>query len=349
MASLVTGGSGFLGRHLVRKLLSCSNHSVVVFDLRAYVHDDPETKDRVIAKTGTITQVGDVVSACKDVETVYHCVSADPMASRNEKLMWSVNVEGTKNVIEACKQCEVKKLVFVSTASVVFDGSPMMGIDESRPYAKSFIDFYSKSKAEAEKLILMANRAPLATVAVRPSSIFGEGDPTFVPRLVDAGKKGKTKYIIGNGKTLWEFTYVGNIADACIKVAGVLEPGSSVAGQAYFITNDETTLFWEQCGVILGALGYPKPSICIPFAVCYLAAVLIELILLVLSPIYRPATPPTFTRHRIMLLTTHRKLSCEKAKKDFGYKPQVSMEEGIRRTIEHFKHLANDAKIAKKE
>lgn len=263
--------------------------------------------------------------------------------------MWSVNVEGTKNVIEACKQCCVPKLVFLSSASVVFDGRHMLNADETRSYPTKYVDFYSKSKAEAEKLVLAANRESLSTCALRPSAIFGEHDPTFVPRLVQAGREGKTKYIIGDGRTKWEFTYVGNVADACIKAAEHLSPGSAVAGQAYFITNDETTLFWEQCGTILGNLGYPVPSICIPYVVCYVFAALLEFTLLVLSPIYRPTQPPTFTLHRIRICTTHRQLSCAKAKRDFGYTPKVSMEEGMQRTLEFFKPLANNAKPTKTE
>lgn len=346
--SLVTGGSGFLGRHLVEKLLAHGSE-VVVFDLQKYVHEDASQAERVTACTGTITQLGDVVSACRNVDVVYHCVSADVLDNRNEALMWSVNVEGTKNVIEACKQCRVERLVYVSSASVVFDGTHMIDVDETMPYPTKYVDFYSKTKAEAEKLVLASNRASLRTCAIRPSAIFGERDPVLVPRLVEAARVGKTKYIIGNGKTKWEFTYVGNVADACIKAGENLGPGDSVPGQAYFITNDETTLFWEQCGVILDGLGYPVPSVCIPYALCFAIAVLIEFIMLLLSPIYKPKKPPTFSRQRVILLTTHRKISCAKAKLDFGYQPKVSMEEGMRRTVEYFQPLAKDAKSAKSE
>lgn len=346
--SMVTGGSGFLGRHLVEKLVA-RGCDVVVFDLRPYVHEDASRASRVSSRTGTITQLGDVVSACRDADVVYHCVSADPLDNRNEELMWSVNVEGTKKVIEACKQCNVERLVFVSSASVVFEGKHMIDADESKPYPTKFTDYYSRSKAEAEKLVLAANRESLRTCALRPSSIFGERDPALVPRLVEAGRAGKTKYIIGDGKTKWEFTYVGNIADACIKAGENLAPGSPVAGQAYFITNDETTLFWEQCGVILDGLGYPVPSVPIPFVVCYAIAVLIEFTLFLLSPMFRLKRPPSLSRQRVVLTTSHRQLSCAKAKRDFGYEPKVSMEEGMRRTIEYFQPLAKNAKQAKGE
>lgn len=343
---VVTGGSGFLGRHLIDALLAqAPDTTIVVFDLRVYEHHADSTP-RIEVVTGSVTELGDVVSACRGADTVYHCVSADPLDSTNERLMWAVNVAGTRNVVEACKQCAVARLVYVSSASVVFDGTPIVDADETLPYPTKYQDFYSMTKARAEAVVLAANRGALATCALRPSSIFGERDPVFVPRLVEAGKTGKTKYIIGDGLTRWEFTYVGNIAQACIQAAEKLTPGSPVAGQAYFITNDEPTLFWRQCGVILGSLGYPEPSVCIPFSLCSAIAILIEFCLLLLSPVYKPSRPPTFSRARVLLLTTHRTMSCAKAKRDFGYSPSVSMEEGTRRTIDYFLPLAADAEPA---
>ena len=339
---LVLGGSGFLGGHLIEALLSDQSQEtkVITFDLNPYKHHNSDATSSIEVRTGTITQLGDIVQACENVDVVYHCISANPMDNRNQSLMWNVNVEGTKKVIEACKQCNVPKLVYVSTASVVFDGSDLLDIDESRPYPRRYIDYYSYTKAEAEKLVLDANKDSMLTCAIRPSSIFGERDPMFVPRLVEAGRKGKTKYIIGNGKTKLEFTYVGNVADACILASEKLTPGSGIGGQAFFITNDETCLFWEKTGLILGDLGYPKPSVCIPAIVCLVIAMIIEIILILISPLYKPSQPLSFTRHRVRLLTTHRQISCSKAKKCLGYQPRVSLDEGMQRTIDYFQYLS---------
>lgn len=339
---IVTGGSGFLGRHLVDALLAKYKPPsiVVVFDLRPYEHHNPDTADRVVSSTGSVTRLGDLVKAFRDGSVVFHCVSANPLDNLNESLMWSVNVDGTKNVIEACKQCKVPKLVFISSASVIFDGSPLHNVDETVPYPTRYIDYYSMTKAEGERLVLAANRDSLLTCSLRPSSIFGERDPLYVPRLIEAGRQRKSRYIIGDGKTKWEFTYVGNIANACIKAADHLAVNSPVAGQAYFITNDENTLFWEHMGVMLKGLGYPPPSVRIPFIVCFVLAAIVDLILLLLSPIYKPAKPPNFTKQRVRLLSTDRSISCAKAKRDFGYAATVSMDEANKRTIEYFKPQA---------
>ncbi|CAN8073992.1 unnamed protein product [Agarophyton chilense] len=337
---LVTGGSGFLGRHLIDALLAKKDPDVriVVFDIRTYEHHGSVVGAPIESFAGTITQLGDVLKVCHEIDIVFHCATANPLDNQNESLMWAVNVEGTKNLIEACKQCKVPKLVYVSSASVVYDGSPMNGVDENLPYPSKFTDYYSMTKAKAEQLVLQANRNSLLTCALRPSSIFGERDPSYVPALIESGKQGKTKYVIGSGKTKWEFTYVRNVADACIKAAEHLTTDSPLGGNAYFITNDETFLFWDHVGLILDGLGYPKPSVHLPMTLCYVIAAFLEFILLILSPFYKPKKPPVFTRQKVRFLTTNRVISCGKAKKHFGYKPSVSLREGTRRTIEYFKH-----------
>lgn len=346
---VVTGGSGFVGKHLVRALLTSDQppSQIAVFDLRPYQHDDPKTAHIIEATTGSVTCLGDLIRAFRCADLVFHCVCANPMDDQNEALMWRVNVDGTKNVIEACKQCQVPKLVYLSSASVVFDGSHMRDVDESQPYPSRYVDYYSRTKAEAERLVLAANKDTMLTCALRPSSIFGEEDPLYVPRLIEAGRQSKSRYIIGNGKTKWEFTYVGNVASACVKAAEKLTVGSPVGGQAYFITNDETTVLWEHMGIMLGALGYDVPRIHIPYLLCYVLASIIGFILFLISPVYKPKKPPTFNKHRVMLLTTDRSISCEKAKRHFGYFPSVSMDEANRRTIEYFRPEAAPPLIKK--
>lgn len=336
---VVTGGSGFVGKHLVNALLKKGELSmtVVVFDIRPFDKADFSNSGQIQSITGSITNLGDVIRSFRDADVVFHCIAANPLDDQNETLMWRVNVDGTKNVIEACKQCNVPKLIYISSAGVVFDGTHMRNIDESKPYPSRYIDYYSQTKAEAERLVLAANTDTMLTCALRPSAIFGEGDSLYVPRLIDAGRQGKSRYIIGNGKTKWEFTYVGNLVSACIKASENLTVDSPLGGQAYFITNDETSVLWEHMGVILKSLGYEPPTTCIPFIVCYVLACIVGAILFLISPVYRPQKPPTFNKHRVMLLTTDRSISCEKAKRDFGYVAYVSMEEANRRTIEYFK------------
>lgn len=103
--------------------------------------------------------------------------------------------------------------------AVVFDGNDLVGVDESAPYTTRPMDYYTQTKVEGEKLVLAANSPDLAVVALRPSGIFGEGDTVMVPTFVKQAKAGKMKYIIGNGQNVWDFTYVGNVAQAHVLVS----------------------------------------------------------------------------------------------------------------------------------
>jgi nucleoside-diphosphate-sugar epimerase len=368
---VVTGGAGFVGRHIVRALLDDHRDDirpvppqaatpgappgaqppprwrVVVLDLAPYVHDhhhhqqpSGEEPNPVHAVAGDITRLGDVVAAFAGASLVIHAATANPLDNKNVDLMWRVNVDGTKNVVEACKQCAVHRLVFVSSASVVFDGSSMLRVDETRPHPTRYIDYYSMTKAEAEKFVLAANKPALATCAIRPSAVFGEGDRVFLPRVAEVGRNGKSKFAIGDGTTLWDFTYAGNVAHACLAAAAKLAPDSPLAGQAYFVTNADPRPCWHVFGTIQSKLGYPPPSIFIPVWICYILATIVDCILALIKPIYAPAKPPSFSRERVRLLTCHRTFSCDKAKRDFGYVPQVSMDEALDRTIASYPELA---------
>lgn len=136
--------------------------------------------------------------------------------------MHDVNVGGTRNVIAACQRHNVPRLVFTSSSSVVFEGRDLINVDEQAPYATRPMDYYSETKAEAERLVLEANSRRLKTCALRPASVFGEGDPLFVPSLVANARAGKNKYYIGSGRNMTDFTYVGNIAAAHLQVRALI-------------------------------------------------------------------------------------------------------------------------------
>lgn len=334
---VVTGGAGFVGQHIVQLFAQDESvdWKVVVFDLIPFDH---EIDKKVSSIVGDLTRLGDVVAAFSTAHLVVHAATASPLDNKNQALMTRVNIDGTKNVVEACKQCHVRHLIYISSASVVFDGHDLLNVTEQQPFPKSFMDYYSWTKAEGEKLVLAANnKSSLITCAIRPSAVFGEGDRAFVPRLVEAGRSGKSKYLIGDGSPLWDFTYVGNISLACLQLAHALDASELVcAGQAYFVTNCEPRRFWEVSGILTSRLGYPPPSIHIPAALCFVLAFVLEVILLLLRPVYVPKKPLTFSRQRIALLTTSRTFSCDKARRDFGYRPRVSMDDAIDRTIEYF-------------
>ncbi|KAL6766654.1 hypothetical protein ACKKBG_A36860 [Auxenochlorella protothecoides x Auxenochlorella symbiontica] len=337
---LVTGGNGFLGQHLVAQLANSGEYEVTVFDIRPPVIPFPGVK----YITGDLTKEADVDAACKGKNVVFHCATAAPTAANaaNLKLMDAVNVQGTRSVVEACARHGVSRLVYTSSASVVFDGSPLVKVDESTPYAARHMDYYTGTKAQGEVAVLAANgRGGLRTLALRPSGIFGEHDTLLVPSVVSNAARGKLKYIIGSGRNCMDWTYAGNVAQAHLDAAAALGAArrvGRVAGRAFFVTNDDPRPFWGFMGDLCEGLGYPRPSVRLPFHLVYFIALLMQYVILpLLAPFKR--IDSDFTPFRIKLASVDRTFSCEAAKRELGYRPAVSLDEGLRRTLASFQHL----------
>ncbi|XP_028077498.1 3beta-hydroxysteroid-dehydrogenase/decarboxylase-like [Camellia sinensis] len=255
----------------------------------------------------------------------------------------SVNVKGTKNVIGACVDLKVKRLIYTSSPSVVFDGvHGIINGDESLPYPAKHNDTYSATKAEGEALVIKSNGSNgLLTCCIRPSSIFGPGDKLLVPSLVSAARAGKSKFLSGNGKNMYDFTFVENVAHAHICAERALASEATVAeraaGEAYFVTNMEPIKFWELVSLVLEGLGYERPRIKIPVFVIMPIARLVEWTYKLLAPYGMKV--PQFTPSRVRLLSCSRTFNCSKANDRLGYTPIVPFQDGLRRTIESYSHL----------
>ncbi|KAJ7958431.1 Reticulon-like protein [Quillaja saponaria] len=349
---VVTGARGFAARHLVEMLIRCDIFHVRIADLGPSIELDPIEEKGILSealRSGRAQYVctdlrnkAQVLKACEGAEVVFH-MAAPNSSINNYQLHHSVNVEGTKNVIDSCIELKVKRLIYTSSPSVVFDG--VHGIfngDESLPYPPQHNDHYSATKAEGEALVIKSNGTNgLLTCCIRPSSIFGPGDKLLVPSLVTAARAGKSKFIIGDGNNIYDFTYVENVAHAHICAERALASEGTVAekaaGQAYFITNMEPIKFWEFMSVILEGLGYERPRIKIPAFVMMPIAHLVELTYKLLGPYGMEV--PQLTPSRIRLLSCSRSFNCSKAKDQLGYMPIVPLQEGLKRTVESYSHL----------
>ncbi|XP_059641180.1 3beta-hydroxysteroid-dehydrogenase/decarboxylase [Cornus florida] len=352
---VVTGGRGFAARHLVVMLIRFEMFSVRIADLPPSIKLDPDEEKGPLGEalrsghaqyiSTDLRDKSQVLKACLGAEVVFHMAAPDSSIN-NYDLHHSVNVQGTKNVIDACIEQNVKRLIYTSSPSVVFDG--VHGIfngDESLQYPARHNDSYSATKAEGEALVIKSNGMNgLLTCCIRPSSIFGPGDKLLVPSLVNAARAGKSKFIIGNGNNMYDFTYVENVAHAHICAERALASermvSESAAGKAYFITNMEPIKFWEFCSLILEGLGYERPRIKIPVFVMMPIARIVELTYKLLAPYGMKV--PQLTPSRIRLLSCSRTFNCSKANDRIGYTPIVPLQEGLRRTIESYPHLRAD-------
>ncbi|XP_045676462.1 sterol-4-alpha-carboxylate 3-dehydrogenase, decarboxylating isoform X3 [Phyllostomus hastatus] len=175
------------------------------------------------------------------------------------------------------------------------------------------------------------------TTAIRPHGIFGPRDPQLVPILIEAARKGKMKFMIGNGENLVDFTFVENVVHGHILAAEHLSQDTALGGKAFHITNDEPIPFWTFLSRILTGLNYEAPKYHIPYWVAYCLAILLSLLVMVASPVIQ--LQPTFTPMRVALAGTFHYYSCEKAKKVLGYQPLVTMDDAVERTVQSFHHL----------
>lgn len=324
MKALVTGGGGFLGKAIVSRLVARGDE-VCSFSRGDY----PElSKMGVHVFKGDLADARAVASAVKGCAVVFHVAGKAGIWGPYEEY-YSTNVTGTENIIAACKNQMVPKLVYTSTPSVVHGGGDVEGVNESAPYPEHFETNYQKTKVIAEQMVLEANGDDLATVALRPHLIWGPGDPNFFPRLVERAKSGRLA-TIGKGPHLVDCIYIDNAAEVHLLAADVLSSGSAASGNAYFISQGEPIDIGELMNRIIGTAGLPPIARTVPAGLAYTAGLLLEIVYKVLSI----ESEPPMTRFLAKQLSTAHWFDISAARQDLGYRPTVSLEEGFKRLEE---------------
>jgi len=279
---LVVGGCGFLGRYIAEYLLGRGDKHVRVFDIRTTFQDS-----RIEFVTGDITKVEDVIRACEGITVVFH-TAATTHIGHNSGFVHRVNVGGTHNVIKACLQTGVKKLIYTSTSSVIFNGKPLYNVDETTPYCKTHFDEYNLTKELAERAVLAVEPSSgLLTCSIRPSGIFGPRDVQAWPGFIEVGKNGKSRLQIGDGSNTFDWTYIDNIVHAHVLASDKLEKGTPVVQQAYFITNDEPIPFWDMAKYCYTNMGYPTVKYRLPYSLMWYLSLLISFFCLDSIPNYQ--------------------------------------------------------------
>lgn len=319
MKVLVTGGGGFLGGVIVRMLRERGDE-VRSFSRGRY----PALAELGVEQvSGALENSDAVIKAASGCDLVFH-VAAKAGIWGSYRDFYQANVVGTGNVIAACKSNRIGKLVYTSSPSVVFDGSDVEGGDESLPYPAEYEAHYPATKALAEQLVLAANSPDLAVTALRPHLIWGPGDNHLVPRIIAKGRAGKLRRI-GNRANLVDTVYVDNAARAHLLAADKLFPGSIVSGKSYFISNGQPLPLWEMVNHILAAAGIPPVTRSISPNLAYTIGCICEGIWGTL----RLGGEPPITRFVAHELATAHWFDISAARNDFGYLPEVSIEEGL--------------------
>ena len=318
---LITGGTGFIGSALARVALSRG------WRVRLMGRDFSRVQEVLTA--GAVPLRCDlrdregVLAACAGVDTVFH-VGALSSAWGARAEFHDINVGGTQNVLAGCREHGVKRLVHVSSPSVLFEGRDQRNVRDDAPYPARFTSVYSETKKLAENRVNAAlNEGWLTGIILRPKAVFGPGDTSILPRLIAVARAGRLPRI-GNGKNVVELTYVDNVVDALLLAA---EVQGEALGKTLTITNQEEMPLWELIARMLTGLGIPWQPKALPLPLALMVASLMEL------RARRTGKEPLLTRYSVQLLACTQTYDTEPARRLLGYTPSITLEEGIARTI----------------
>ncbi len=323
MKALVTGGGGFLGGALVRLLLA-KGAEVRVLARGSY----PELKALgVDCVRGSVADEDAAARACLGRDTIFHAAAKVGMWGRYEDF-YNANVLGTANLLAAAKAAGAARFVFTSTPSVVYPagGGDVNGWDESAPYPKKSDSYYAETKARAERLVLKANSTRFSTVSLRPHLVWGPGRDHMIATIIARGRAGRLKRIGGFNKLI-DVTYIDDAANAHWLAAQKLCPGAACAGKAYFISQGDPRPNWDVVNLILAAAGVPPVVKTLPYPAARAAAAVME----AAWRLARIKTEPPLTTFVLQQLTTAHWFNISAARRDLGYAPEVTIEEGLRR------------------
>lgn len=321
MKVLVTGGGGFLGQAICARLRARGDAVVSVARNRYPALDALGVEQHAV----DIAVLDPLLAAARGCEAAIH-VAAKAGAWGSWESYYDANVRGTDHVIAACRMLGIPRLVHTSTPSVVHAGGDLEGVDESLPYPGHFRAHYPATKAIAEQRVLAANGAELATVALRPHLIWGPGDNHLLPRIVARARAGRLRFV-GKERKKIDVVYIDNAAQAHLDALDRLAPGAACAGRAYFISNGEPVFADDMINGMLAACGLPAETRRIPYGVAFAIGAVLEAVYGVL----RIEAEPPMTRFVAEQLATAHWYDIRAARRDLGFAPAVSIDEGLRR------------------
>jgi nucleoside-diphosphate-sugar epimerase len=320
MNVLVTGGGGFMGMALIKRLIR-EGHKVTSFSRREYpLH----WALGISSIQADLRNYEEVEKACKNRDVVFHLAAKVGIWGDYDNY-YSVNVEGTRNLIEACRKQKVGRLVFTSSSSVIFDGSDLDGIDESYPYPEKFGSPYSATKALSEQLIIEANSPELKTISLRPHLVWGPYDAHLIPGILKRASSGNLRRI-GKHEHFIDTTYIDNMVDALLLAAQALESKPEAAGKNFFITNGEPARVWDFVNSIIQIAGHEPVQRKIPEKLAFFAAGSSEFF----HKTFNMKSEPFMTRFALKELCTNHWFDISNARDVLGYNPSVSYAEGFK-------------------
>jgi len=316
----VTGGSGFVGRHLISELLGHhSAHDVVALVRSEQARATVESLGARAVEGSLEDNVETLAKGMAGCGLVFHCAASVKLWGDWERDFVSVNIRGTQKLLDAAKASGVRRFLHVSSEAVLV-GSPIQNADETQPYSPNIHGYYPRSKMEAEKVVLAANCDELETVIIRPRFIWGKGDNTLLPKLVKAVRDGQFKWFNG-GEYLISTTHIANCVEGAILAA---EKGRG--GEIYHLTDGKPQQFKDFISLLLRTQDIDPSTIgSIPTWVASSVAWATEKAFSWFSLKGEPPILPSV----VALIGTSVTISDAKARRELGYQSHFSIEAGI--------------------
>lgn len=314
MRVFVTGGSGFVGGHVIEHLVA-KGHEVIALS-RSTKADD------TIARYGGNPVRGDLdtlaASMLEGAQAVIHC-AAYVEAWGPREAYWAANVDGTTRLLAAARAANVRRFVHVGTEAALFDGHDLVGIDETAPYPAKQLYPYSETKAEAERRVLAANDPKFETLSVRPRFVWGPRDTSVLPTVLRMAAKNRFAWLDG-GAARTSTTHVANLVHAL-----ELALTKGVGGRAYFVADDGERTFREMLDALAKTEGVTLPSRTVSGKFARFFARIVE-------GAYRfvgARSEPPMTRFAVDMMSSSVTVSTSRARDELGYRPVISVSDGL--------------------
>ena len=319
MKVLLTGATGFLGKYVIEELKN-NSYQVVAFGRNEKVGKTLIDRNVEFFKCD-IDNLDDLYNASQDSTAVIHAAALSTVWGKWEDF-YNVNVLGTKNVVQVCEEKNLK-LVFVSSPSIYAGAKNQLDVKEDEVPKENNLNYYIKSKIMAENIIKSSN---LNYMIIRPRGLFGVGDTSIIPRLLELNKKIGIPLFV-DGKQKVDITCVENVAYS-LRLA--LE-NNEYSRQIYNITNDEPIEFKEILTLFFNEMGTEGKYLKWNYNLISPLVSFLEII----YKFFRIKKEPPITKYTLYLMRYSQTLNIDKAKRKLGYQPKISILEGVKKYVKH--------------
>jgi nucleoside-diphosphate-sugar epimerase len=315
-AAFVTGGSGFIGGALIRRLVADR------WDVHALVRSEASAQKVTAlgahAIAGDLADLPSMAVGAQYCEVAFHCAAhLGDWGTREE--FERGNVQGTRNALAAARQAGLRRFVHVGTEAALLAGQPLVEVDERAPLRFDSPALYSSTKARAEEAVIEANHNGLETVVVRPRFVWGRGDTTLLPRLADAVRSGRFAWI-GGGHHRTSTTHIENTVHGLMLAAQRGAPAG-----VYFVTDGEPVVFRDFITRLLATQGIDAPTRSVPTPVARAVAATSEAAWRLLP---LPGRPP-LTRLTVWVSGLETTIDITRAREELGYAPVKTIDQGL--------------------